>query len=156
MQIAVYKKERDPEKPKKPPTAFFFFLTDFRAQMAGQKIETGRRLTEICGEQWNKLTEEQKSPYMNIYAAEVKKYQDAMEEYKSRVSDVDLKFIDLNIQTKWRMHRHHDRQMDSTTYRKKLQTKTYNSHNTSILRWQKKSRGLAERGQEEEQENEQH
>ena len=85
-QIAVYKKERDPEKPKKPPTAFFFFLTDFRAQMAGQKIETGRRLTEICGEQWNKLTEEQKSPYMNIYAAEVKKYQDAMEEYKSRVS----------------------------------------------------------------------
>ncbi|XP_072049191.1 uncharacterized protein [Amphiura filiformis] len=83
-EISVFKKERDPEKPKKPPTAFFFFLTDFRAQMAGQKIETGRRLTEICGEQWNKLTEAQKSPYMNVYAAEVKKYQDAMEEYKSR------------------------------------------------------------------------
>ncbi len=111
-QIAVYKKERDPEKPKKPPTAFFFFLTDFRAQMAGQKIETGRRLTEICGEQWNKLTEEQKSPYMNIYAAEVKKYQDAMEEYKSRVSctnkqDWQTSWLDSqlwrNFKVQWRI-----------------------------------------------------
>ena len=82
----MYRKVRDPDKPKKPPTAYFYFLTDFRAQMAGQKIEKGRRLTEICGEEWNKLTEEQKKPYLDRVAIEYKKYQERMEEYRRKVS----------------------------------------------------------------------
>lgn len=83
-EISVYRKVRDPDKPKKPPTAYFYFLTDFRAQMAGQKIEKGRRLTEICGEEWNKLTEEQKKPYLDRVAVEYKKYQERMEEYRRK------------------------------------------------------------------------
>ncbi|XP_072026481.1 uncharacterized protein [Amphiura filiformis] len=83
-EISVYRKVRDPDKPKKPPTAYFYFLTDFRAQMAGQKIEKGRRLTEICGEEWNKLTEEQKKPYLDRVAIEYKKYQERMEEYRRK------------------------------------------------------------------------
>ena len=83
--MSVYRKVRDPDKPKKPATAFFYFLTDFRKQMAGQKIEKGRRLTVICGEEWNKLTDQQKKPYLDRVACEYKIYQERMEEYRRTV-----------------------------------------------------------------------
>ncbi|XP_071482553.1 uncharacterized protein [Diadema antillarum] len=83
-EISVYRKVRDPDKPKKPPTAYFYFLTDFREQMKGKTIEKGRRLTEICGEEWNKLTDEQKKPYLERVATEYKTYQAAMEEWRKK------------------------------------------------------------------------
>lgn len=83
-EMAMYRKVRDPDKPKKPPTAYFYFLTDFRARMKGKPIEKGRRLTEICGEEWNKLTEDQKRPYLDRVAVEYKKYQEAMEEWRKK------------------------------------------------------------------------
>ncbi|XP_041458743.1 uncharacterized protein LOC121410607 isoform X2 [Lytechinus variegatus] len=83
-EISVYRKVRDPDKPKKPPTAYFYFLTDFREQMKGKTIEKGRRLTEICGEEWNKLTDEQKKPYLERVATEYKTYQTAMEEWRKK------------------------------------------------------------------------
>lgn len=85
LQISVYRKVRDPDKPKKPPTAYFYFLTDFREQMKGKTIEKGRRLTEICGEEWNKLTDEQKKPYLERVALEYKTYQGKMEEWRKKV-----------------------------------------------------------------------
>lgn len=87
LQMAMYRKVRDPDKPKKPPTAYFYFLTDFRARMKGKPIEKGRRLTEICGEEWNKLTEDQKRPYLDRVAVEYKKYQEAMEEWRKKVQN---------------------------------------------------------------------
>ncbi|XP_030828040.1 high mobility group protein B1 isoform X5 [Strongylocentrotus purpuratus] len=83
-EISVYRKVRDPDKPKKPPTAYFYFLTDFREQMKGKTIEKGRRLTEICGEEWNKLTDEQKKPYLERVALEYKTYQGKMEDWRKK------------------------------------------------------------------------
>ena len=38
--MAAYKgKTVDPNKPKRPPTAYFLFLADFRPRMAGKGIE---------------------------------------------------------------------------------------------------------------------
>ncbi|XP_033106493.1 high mobility group protein B1-like [Anneissia japonica] len=82
-EMSVYKKERDPDKPKKPPTAYFYFLEDFRKEMKGKTVK-GKRVTELCGEQWNQLTDEQKRPYMERVAVQYKKYQEAMEVYRQK------------------------------------------------------------------------
>jgi len=81
-QIAAYKgKTVDPNKPKRPPTAYFLFLADFRIRMANKGIEH-KELLRMAGEEWRNLDAEDKKPYEKDALEESKKYEMKMTEYR--------------------------------------------------------------------------
>jgi len=81
-EIAAYKgKTVDPNKPKRPPTAYFLFLADFRIRMAGKGVEH-RDLLKMAGEEWRALSDEDKKPYEKGALEQSKKYEAAMSEYR--------------------------------------------------------------------------
>ncbi|MCD7466515.1 hypothetical protein HAX54_003306 [Datura stramonium] len=50
----------DAKKPKKPPTAFFYFLEDFRKEFQEQNpdVRSMRDIGKACGEKWKTMTYE--------------------------------------------------------------------------------------------------
>ncbi|KAL0442543.1 UNVERIFIED_CONTAM: High mobility group B protein 14 [Sesamum latifolium] len=50
----------DAMKPKKPPTAFFYFLEDFRKEYQEQNpdVKSMRDIGKACGEKWKTMTYE--------------------------------------------------------------------------------------------------
>ncbi|KAJ3704364.1 hypothetical protein LUZ61_008069 [Rhynchospora tenuis] len=48
----------DPHKPKKPPTAFFFYLEDFRRtfQQENPSVKSMREIGKACGDKWKTLS----------------------------------------------------------------------------------------------------
>merc|ERR1712179_658465 len=81
-EMAAYKgKTVDPNKPKRPPTAYFLFLADFRVKMANKGIEH-KELLKMAGEEWRNLSSEDKVPYEKNALVESKKYEEAMTEYR--------------------------------------------------------------------------
>ncbi|KAI7724707.1 hypothetical protein M8C21_004584 [Ambrosia artemisiifolia] len=75
------KKDRDPSKPKRPPTAFFLFMEDFRktfkeANPDNKKVSL---VAKEGGEKWKSLTEEEKKAYTDRAAELKEKYQKALE-----------------------------------------------------------------------------
>ncbi|XP_022146671.1 high mobility group B protein 14 isoform X2 [Momordica charantia] len=48
----------DANKPKKPPTAFFYFLDDFRKEFQEQNpdVKSMRDVGKACGEKWKTMT----------------------------------------------------------------------------------------------------
>lgn len=81
-EMAQYKgKVVDPNKPKRPPTAYFIFLADFRIKMANAKIEH-KKLLQKAGEDWRNMSPEMKKPYEKKALEESKKYEEKMTEYR--------------------------------------------------------------------------
>ncbi|XP_042067811.1 high mobility group B protein 14-like [Salvia splendens] len=58
----------DAMKPKKPPTAFFYFMEDFRKEYrdANPDIKSMRDIGKACGEKWKTMTYEEKVKYYDI------------------------------------------------------------------------------------------
>ncbi|CAG5118595.1 unnamed protein product, partial [Candidula unifasciata] len=82
VEMAAYKgKSVDPNKPKRPPTAYFLFLAGFRIRMANKGIEH-KELLKMAGEEWRSMTNEDKKPYEKQALEESKKYEANMVEYR--------------------------------------------------------------------------
>ncbi|XP_024995218.1 high mobility group B protein 7 [Cynara cardunculus var. scolymus] len=67
------KKQKDPSKPKKPPTAFFLFMEEFRVTFKAANPDN-KKVSVVAkegGEKWRSMTEEEKKPYTER-AAELK------------------------------------------------------------------------------------
>uniref|UniRef100_A0A7N0V8C9 HMG box domain-containing protein n=1 Tax=Kalanchoe fedtschenkoi TaxID=63787 RepID=A0A7N0V8C9_KALFE len=79
------KKDKDPNMPKRPPTAFFLFLDEFRKTYKEANPEN-KSVSEVAkkgGEEWKSKTDEEKSQYVDK-AKELKaEYEKAMENYKA-------------------------------------------------------------------------
>ncbi|KAJ0095489.1 hypothetical protein Patl1_14959 [Pistacia atlantica] len=60
-------------KPKRPPTAFFLFMDDFRKEYkeANPESKGVKEVAKEGGERWNNMSEEEKKPYLDK-AAELK------------------------------------------------------------------------------------
>ncbi|WP_411024508.1 hypothetical protein, partial [Salmonella sp. s57936] len=58
------KRQKDPNAPKRPPSAFFVFCSDHRPKVKSEYpgISIGD-IAKKLGEQWSKLTAKDKSPY---------------------------------------------------------------------------------------------
>ncbi|KAL7211471.1 hypothetical protein ACSBR2_014353 [Camellia fascicularis] len=58
----------DAKKPKKPPTAFFYFLEDFRKEFQEKNpdVKSMRDIGKACGEKWKTMTYEEKVQYYDI------------------------------------------------------------------------------------------
>ncbi|XP_031495967.1 high mobility group B protein 7-like [Nymphaea colorata] len=79
-------KERDPNMPKRPPTAFFVFMDEFRKKYKEENPEDAKSVAKVAkegGEKWKSMTTEEKKQYIDK-AAELKaEYEKAMEKYSS-------------------------------------------------------------------------
>ncbi|PRQ41457.1 putative chromatin remodeling & transcriptional activation HMG family [Rosa chinensis] len=66
-------KSKDPNAPKRPLTAFFLFMNDFRKayKEANPDSKGVKMVAKEGGEKWNLMTDEEKKPYMDK-AAELK------------------------------------------------------------------------------------
>ncbi|KAL3510171.1 hypothetical protein ACH5RR_029572 [Cinchona calisaya] len=67
------KKAKDPSAPKRPPTAFFIFMEDFRKSFkeANPDCKSVATVAKEGGEKWKAMTEEEKKHYVDR-AAELK------------------------------------------------------------------------------------
>ncbi|XP_010275019.1 PREDICTED: high mobility group B protein 14 [Nelumbo nucifera] len=79
-------KKEDANKPKKPPTAFFFFLEDFRKEYQEQNpdVKSMRDIGKACGEKWKTMTYEEKVQYYDIATEKRAEFEEAMAEYIKR------------------------------------------------------------------------
>ncbi|GKU94210.1 hypothetical protein SLEP1_g7736 [Rubroshorea leprosula] len=76
----------DSKMPKKPPTAFFFFLEDFRKGFQEQNpdVKSMRDIGKACGEKWKTMTYEEKVKYYDIATEKRAEFDGAMAEYIKR------------------------------------------------------------------------
>ena len=72
-------------RPKRPQTAYFLFLADFRIQVKDIKLKEGEKIPCLAAKEWQKMTDEEKKPYTDKLAVEWKKYEGRMAEYKKQV-----------------------------------------------------------------------
>ncbi|KAL5577195.1 hypothetical protein UlMin_018894 [Ulmus minor] len=79
-------KKLDAKKPKKPPTAFFYFLEDFRKQFQEQNpaVKSMRDIGKACGVKWKTMTYEEKVQYYDIATEKRAEFDMAMAEYIKR------------------------------------------------------------------------
>ncbi|ONI32140.1 hypothetical protein PRUPE_1G350700 [Prunus persica] len=84
------KKDKDPNAPKRPLTAFFLFMDDFRKSFkeANPDSKLVKTVAKEGGEKWKSMTDEEKKPYVDK-AAELKaEYKKALE-METDDADVD-------------------------------------------------------------------
>nr|AFK37944.1 unknown [Lotus japonicus] len=79
------KKVEDPNQPKRPPTAFFVFLDDFRKEFkeANPGSKDVKRVGKEGGEKWRAMTDEEKKPYLEKVAELKEEYEKAMANYNA-------------------------------------------------------------------------
>ncbi|PIN10436.1 HMG box-containing protein [Handroanthus impetiginosus] len=80
------KAAKDPNKPKRPPSAFFVFMEDFRKQFK-EKHPNNKSVAAVGkagGEKWKSMSDEEKAPF--IAKAEKRK-----EEYERKVDAYNKK-----------------------------------------------------------------
>ncbi|XP_057465156.1 high mobility group B protein 14-like [Actinidia eriantha] len=77
----------DAQKPKKPPTAFFYFLEDFRKEFQEQNpgVKSMRDIGKACGEKWKTMTYEEKVQYYDIATGKRAEFDRAMVDYNRRM-----------------------------------------------------------------------
>ncbi|XP_059669057.1 high mobility group B protein 14 [Cornus florida] len=73
-------------KPKKPPTAFFYFLEDFRKGFQEQNpdVKSMRDVGKACGEKWKTMTYEEKVHYYDIATEKRAEFDRAVADYIKR------------------------------------------------------------------------
>ncbi|XP_054422958.1 high mobility group protein B3-like [Pteronotus mesoamericanus] len=79
------KKKKDPNAPKRPPSGFFFFCSEFcpKIKSTNPGISTGD-VAKKLGEMWNNLSDSEKQPYNNKAAKLKEKYEKDVADYKSK------------------------------------------------------------------------
>lgn len=79
------KKKKDPNAPKRPPSGFFLFCSEFRPKI--KSTNPGISIGDVAkklGEMWNNLSDGEKQPYNNKAAKLKEKYEKDVADYKSK------------------------------------------------------------------------
>jgi len=82
---------KDPNKPKRPQTAYFCFLAEFRKEMAGKTLKDGEKIPTLAGEKWRLMTADRKKQYEELVEKDKLRYEREMEEYKKSHPDLGKK-----------------------------------------------------------------
>lgn len=79
------KEAKDPNRPKRPQTAFFLFLDDFRKTFKEENPDSKdvKRVGKEAGEKWRSMTDEEKKPYLDKNLELKAEYEKAMESYNA-------------------------------------------------------------------------
>lgn len=80
------KTERDPDLPKKPATAFFYYMEKFRKtyQEENPGVTGMRQIGIACGAKWKEMTYEEKAPYYDIATQKRAEYEKILAAYKKK------------------------------------------------------------------------
>ncbi|KAM9476531.1 high mobility group protein B2a [Clarias gariepinus] len=84
------KKKKDPNAPKRPPSAFFIFCSDHRPKVKSEN--PGFTIGDVAkklGEQWSKLTAKDKSPYEQKALKLKEKYEKDVAAYRVKGGKAD-------------------------------------------------------------------
>lgn len=81
--------ERDPNAPRKPANAFFWFCQGKRSELHEEKDENGellphREVTKQLGSMWKAMDEETRQPFFELYVKDRDRYHSEMNEYTAK------------------------------------------------------------------------
>ncbi len=80
--------KKDKDAPKRPISAYFFYNQERREQLKKEKPNLDNKdLIRAMSEEWNKLTDEQKKPYVKKADADKKRYLEEMKAYEKKKKD---------------------------------------------------------------------
>merc|ERR1711920_414702 len=79
MKVKNAKKPKDNNKPKKPLTGFFRFVSKFRKDHSEMKVT---EITKAAGVEWKVLSKAEKKKYVDAAAKDQAKYQKDLEKYQ--------------------------------------------------------------------------
>ena len=80
--------KKDKNAPKRPISAYFFYNQERRETLKKEKPSLDNKdLIRIMSEEWNKLNDEQKKPYMKKAEEDKKRYLEEMKEYEKHKKD---------------------------------------------------------------------
>lgn len=85
------RKEKDPNKPKRPPSAFFVFMEEFRKTFK-EKNPNNKSVAAVGkagGDKWKSLTEAEKAPYIQKAAKRKSDYDKNMAAYNKKQAGGD-------------------------------------------------------------------
>ncbi|CAI0415968.1 unnamed protein product [Linum tenue] len=82
---------KDPNKPKRPASAFFVFLEEFRKvyKEENPNVKAVSAVGKAGGEKWKSLSSEEKAPYEAKAAKRKSDYQKLMNAYNKKQESVD-------------------------------------------------------------------
>ncbi|XP_061369221.1 high mobility group B protein 1 [Gastrolobium bilobum] len=80
------KAKKDPNKPKRPPSAFFVFLEEFRKTFKADNpgVKAVSAVAKAGGEKWKSLTAAEKAPYEAKAAKRKAEYEKLMNAYNKK------------------------------------------------------------------------
>eukprot|EP00252_Welwitschia_mirabilis_P026648 TRINITY_DN87_c0_g1_i2.p1 TRINITY_DN87_c0_g1~~TRINITY_DN87_c0_g1_i2.p1 ORF type:complete len:145 (+),score=47.39 TRINITY_DN87_c0_g1_i2:165-599(+) len=82
------RKEKDPNKPKRPPSAFFVFMEEFRKQFK-EKNPNNKSVAAVGkagGDKWKSMSEAEKAPYIQKASKRKTDYEKSMAAYNKKQS----------------------------------------------------------------------
>ncbi|CAA6655143.1 unnamed protein product [Spirodela intermedia] len=82
--------KKDPNKPKRPPSAFFVFLEEFRKQFKQEhpNVKAVSAVGKAGGEKWKSMTGAEKEPYEAKAAKRKSEYEKQMSAYNKKQESV--------------------------------------------------------------------
>ncbi|GKV21968.1 hypothetical protein SLEP1_g31883 [Rubroshorea leprosula] len=80
------KVKKDPNKPKRPPSAFFVFLEEFRSTFKKENpnVKAVSAVGKAAGEKWKSMPEDEKSEYEAKAAKRKTEYEKQMNDYNKK------------------------------------------------------------------------
>ncbi|XP_010908531.1 high mobility group B protein 1 isoform X2 [Elaeis guineensis] len=84
------KVKKDPNKPKRPPSAFFVFLEEFRKQYKQEhpNVKAVSVVGKAGGEKWKSMSDAEKAPYEAKAAKRKSEYENQMSAYNKKQESV--------------------------------------------------------------------
>ncbi|XP_051126519.1 HMG1/2-like protein [Andrographis paniculata] len=82
------KAAKDPNKPKRPPSAFFVFMEDFRKQFKEMypNNKSVAAVGKAGGDKWKSMSDEEKAPYVAKAEKRKEEYERKMEAYNRKLA----------------------------------------------------------------------
>jgi len=80
-RLSAKKKERDPNKPKRPQSGWLRYLGEFRKEQKGKIL--AKDVLGFAGEKWKTMSEAEKKPYNDAFEADKAVYEVAMAAYNA-------------------------------------------------------------------------
>ncbi|KAI5071435.1 hypothetical protein GOP47_0013686 [Adiantum capillus-veneris] len=83
------KKSKDPGQPKRPPSAFFCFMEEFRKTYKEKHPENKSvaAVGKAGGNQWSSMSDKEKEPYVSVAADRKAEYERQMDAYNRSKED---------------------------------------------------------------------
>ncbi|XP_031103001.1 HMG1/2-like protein isoform X2 [Ipomoea triloba] len=80
------KRVKDPNKPKRPPSAFLLFMEVFREEYRKQHPDNKRVgvVGRAAGDKWRSMSEEEKAPYIDKAEEKKEDYEKQMTAYNEK------------------------------------------------------------------------